>query len=207
MTTPRKPRSPRSMPVTIGRRERGRRASGRSGCRSPSTSSRTARRRLIAAANGARYGVVAGRDRIGDAGGRVGVAGDPAEPGEVLDRGVDAGVGQALRDRDAVRLRPPPACGRTRGRGRRSAGCCCWPGRHGVEHRREIDVDARAAQLAAPAASRPSAGCAGPACPARPRSGCSRSPARACRCTRPPSWSVDDEQAALAWARCPAAGP
>ena len=171
ITTPPKPRSPRSRPVTIRVRERGRGAG---------VDARVDRRRHHHERDAGprprperrQVRVVGGGDGVGDAGGGVGVAGDPAQAGEVLDRDVDAGGRHAAGEGEPVRRDGARAWSRTRGRGRRSAGSRRRR-RHGVEHRREVDVDPGRAQLGAPLPWRRALqGAPATACPGDGASGC-----------------------------------
>ena len=86
-----------------------------------------------------------GGDRVGDAGGRCRCCRRPGPGRGSAWRWSDAGRGQALRVR---RCRGSVTDGRraarTRGRGRRSAGCSPESAGHGVQDRRQVDVDAGA---------------------------------------------------------------
>ena len=177
--TPRKPRSPRNMPVTIVREK----IAGVPGSMRAVVGRRHHHERHCApgrpAANGCRYGSSTRGDGVGDPAGRVGVAGHPAETGEVLGGGVDPGVGLG-RGRPRRRELDTRAGVRPYSRSRspigRVARCA---GRDGVEHRREVEVDAGGGELAAPLRrSRPAATAVGDCALLRPRSGSSRSPAR-----------------------------
>ena len=102
ITTPRKPSSPRSMPVTMVREN----AAGFAGSILRVDRGRHHHERHVVAHRGAErreVRVVAGGDGVGHPGRRVGVAGDPAEAREVFDGDVDPGGRHAVGDRQAVR--------------------------------------------------------------------------------------------------------